>query len=572
MTLPVVASKIANLQLVLTDQNGATASFDCVNHQQSFAINKIPLASCTVAVGLNVQQQTVALIHQAAQGIQFMTRARVIADIQGYWGSANRPGDRPGDPGLWSLAGPQVIFDGYVTGVSQQRAPGRYIFSIQLIHWLADLAFSSIFSEESHPENPSKYSNFASYSAFASAATRPHFLAGRRFSQNFTPSNIQADLWGRAIGQTFCQIAQEPLTQIGSPACSGGTRRNDLALAALNRIEGLSGKWGNTPYVYGKPLSMGGLGSIGTLVAKAINRYVGGQTTASWWHTTLWDKLVGDLGPAFMCHLVPRVQSAIVAPFVPGLNVFWTSIVDASEISGISLGSFVRRPIRAVGIYAGIEFGTAGSPGGAAGVIRDIGIGGCFMPDPDARGTVLIRRAPGWLSTIPALASSPTKTIMGGRSRGATGSMLTPISAGNLRGDASGKTSTTVGSDSGELYARLARYVYVTEMLRGRTGTLTGKLRFDIAPGSNVVVFNEARGGALRPRISPLSFSATVTRVESVLDAEQQQAGTTLHLAHVRNANEQNDPQGRYSLDAHPLYDQRFVGSPLVDAYNFFSV
>ncbi len=555
--------------------------FKCVNHSSSFALNKIPLASCAVAVGRDARSLEAALIHTKFPEVKKMLRARVILFPSGQWQASDFSDfDRP-EPGAggWDLAGPQVIFDGYVTGIGYKKTRGTLRIIIHLIHWLSDLAFSSIFSNQSHPGNPANLTFRAVHKLLAAGTVGPgqkknHMLRESVFDEILSPQNIKADLWGKGLAEVMCKASELDLIQTGSPAnCGGTTAKNDFALAALARMEGTH-SCSKTPYRWSSPLTLGGLGTQGGLLAKAMNRFVGSQYLRAWWATTIWDKLVHDIAPSFMFHIVPRVEDALVAPFVPGLRTPWQVRVAANEIDKLYVTSYNRRPLRGVGIYADRKAGTVNGGGDQpqAQIVTLRGIGGCCMPDPNAKGMMLLRRAPGWLSNVPDFANPAGRTVLGREPGGAvkaTGSATTPfvaalgVAAGNSRRFEASKAT-------GELYDNLACYVYMLEILRGRSGMVSGKFRLDIAPGSTVNFTDIgdqhiASGGV---DLASPSIYCSVMKVSNALDAEMGKASTVFSIAHVRTETENGDV--RTSIAAHPMYDGVvFPGAPLVDEYLF---
>jgi hypothetical protein len=108
----------------------------------------------------------------------------------------------------------------------------------------------------------------------------------------------------------------------------------------------------------------------------------------------------------------------------------------------------------------------------------------------------------------------------------------------------------------------LAHALYVSEVLRHRTGSLYGPLRFDVAPGSTVKF--EAPMGAytLGVQTTGQPFFATVTGVSYLLDAVNSQAGVGYQLAHIRSDKE--NELDATSTASHPLYTANWYGDYFV--------
>ena len=116
------------------------------------------------------------------------------------------------------------------------------------------------------------------------------------------------------------------------------------------------------------------------------------------------------------------------------------------------------------------------------------------------------------------------------------------------------------------MYDDYARAVYIHQALRGRTGQLNGKLRFDIAPGSTVKI-----EGTSEPFLKDdglgYNLIGDVIRVTIAINAESAQASTAFQLGNVRTESENEDDLT--SIDQHPLYTTKFLGAPLVPALGF---
>jgi hypothetical protein len=113
-----------------------------------------------------------------------------------------------------------------------------------------------------------------------------------------------------------------------------------------------------------------------------------------------------------------------------------------------------------------------------------------------------------------------------------------------------------------EKYARL---MYAANALRGREGTLVGKLRFDISPGTTLHIKAEGDRALKSEGVDSLAVDlfAFVARVTVTINAEQTAATTILELTNIRTAAE--NKQNRFAMDSHPFFaDNFFGGAPLV--------
>jgi hypothetical protein len=134
---------------------------------------------------------------------------------------------------------------------------------------------------------------------------------------------------------------------------------------------------------------------------------------------------------------------------------------------------------------------------------------------------------------------------------------------------AASQTKGAAAANNVGLHDRMARYLYMMEVLRGRSGTLAGKFRLDIAPGTTVYIRNVGEQIIGDLDLAATDLWATVKTVQIGLDSEESQAATVFELAHIRTPEENTND--RTSIASHPLYlNQVYKGAPLVDEYLFF--
>ena len=104
--------------------------------------------------------------------------------------------------------------------------------------------------------------------------------------------------------------------------------------------------------------------------------------------------------------------------------------------------------------------------------------------------------------------------------------------------------------------------MYALEMLRGRSGVIRCLPRFDIAPGSNVLIENNP---AFPGDNLGLPLMGTVLQVSGQIEAESPSSSVTMRVGYLRTLKENESDDT--SIDSHPLYDQAFVGAPLLDEF-----
>lgn len=535
----------------------------------SFAINKIPMATCTLATGRDLTTLVPAAVHSRLGLLQRLNPARIWLTVTGDWGGF----PKHIDPGAWTRAGRQLIFEGYVTSPGIQRNYGRSQMSVQLIHWLADLAVTSAISESTHPTSAMQFSWAASYGNGSQTAARSHFISHTVRNNILTPPRVQSDLWGLAIQPMLRDVAKSDPIPLGANCRTRGDNEG-FTLKALNRIEGsLDTDGSGTPRQWSPPLRFTDWpADIAGPIAESIAQTLQIQTLQSFWEHTLWDKLVGRYHPEFWFHVVPRVTDALIVPFTPGLRSTWRKPLLVEDSDKLSMEGYNRRPLRGVGVSGGHRWETAANgtdptrPAFQAGN----GIGGCFLPDPNQPGIILLQQGPRWLQEVPAYSLKAGRTSLGstsGRGRAVTSSNFT-TGGGNLRGGDGGETPAEVvarlraGESSGSLPDRIAQTQYLQEVLRGRQASVSSKLRFDIAPGSTVQMSCPSDAHIPRDDLAE-PMVGSVMRVVHMISSDPPHASTQFSLAHLRSIAQNEDP--RYSTDRHPLYQDVFTGAPLVD-------
>jgi len=551
--------------------------YDIIQCSADFSLNQIPRATCLMSIGRDaVTGGDFAKIHyQFQQFADSNNIAKLYFCPSGEWNT-----DVP-----WP-AGEHLIFEGRIVGTGLQKQERTMQLVVYIQHWLGDLNFSSCMSEQSHPTNISEYTFAATTSPdqTTTAVTRPGGIAATTEAANlFNSIAVVKDLWAEALKPLFCSLAQAKsmrFSSLLSPCGDLQEQENSQSLAALSRIEGVTRiaeqqSCNRELSCYTPALTMmsGSLQRIPNAVADGIATYLCQQTTTSFEHQTMWGKLVGEFAASFRFCVVPLVDKALVVPVVAGLRHTWCKRVYACDYNALDYTAEIIRPIRAVALIAGVTL-RSGAPSGEAirNVSTDIGVGGCWMPDPSVAkpGMILVQNLEPWLDNMLVSNVSPNNTLgVGGHFRSST---LTPKDPADPSTAASGRPpdedATTIVQSTGDICAGLAHAKYVTEVLRGRSATVTGKLRFDIAPGSTVWVegtterFMEGKLDQLGQNLVGL-----VTRVAYGINAEAGKAGTTIMMSYVRTEQENEDDS--MSVDCHPLYATRFIGAPLVDSLWF---
>lgn len=546
----------------------AGVRYDIVAYAADFTLNQIPKASCMMSVGRRADSGVeFAKIHSSlSEFAQSRNIAKVYFCPSGKWSEEN---DWP--------PGEHLIFEGRVVGVGVQKQSGQLQLIAHLQHWLGDLNFSSTMSAQSHPANPSQYTFAATVGVGLNSIDSgpPAALAGSSADSTLGALAISTDFWGEALKPLFCTLASAEHVRFHGDLrrCFGLEEQdNTQALAALSRIEGVS-ELSESPgtdcnlerscYTPKLALSIEGGQDTQLAIADSIADSVMQHTIQSFENQTIWGKLVGQLGPEFLFGIVPMIDRALVVPVSPGIRATWCKRIYACDYDPISYEAEIVRPVRGVAI-----FGSSNSKTGLfdsqtqRNIYVDLGIGGCWAPVDQTEGQVLVRRMPRWLENVGVTGITTAATL--GLS-GDPPSATTPKDSDDeeLLGRSGGESTEDVLREASVLFADYAHALYLHETLRGRNGSLSGKLRFDIAPGSNVWIEGTGERFATGEDALNQNMIGLVMRVSIALNAETAKAGTALKLTFMRTEAENADD--RTSADCHPLYVTKFPGAPLSD-------
>lgn len=585
---------------------GETVFEDVVGMSATFALNSIPMCTLSVATGIEVRTEKKATIHDVIDKIKPRDRCTVFLTIKSTEGDMDAPIINGMKDGTYA------VFDGYYAGIGYQRAQDNCTYTIHLVHWLDDLNCSSMLNGDWSQNVPHDLAQVASSIVISDlvggngggeGSRSPPGARAIPMIDNQRPTkgaagvivsrdNMEKDLWEEVIKKIFVGITKmrHPRLQcddvkktdkesgpqgdgVEGESLGRPLDNNEAAAAALDLIPGtkvpsrykaklplnLKGFEGGDPYVY---LSLSAHEGLCRMILDGMG------------YNTIWSKLVGDLGPSFLFAISPCVEFAQAIPFFPGLNTPHVTITGR-EYNYANFNANCSHMISSIVIYWAPQ-------GDAAGV----GMGGqlsakhgyCYpagkYPPDDADyrdhwGNILVRDPPAWLA-------NPVYTM--GYTRGnhipAQGrSTLVPQKGEKVNPEAKethnevedtylNKSKDQVDDKNLNVYDRFACHWYKSAILGQRYGELSGKLRFDIAPGSIVKV--EPPISEIGEKVQPMY--GAVVQVSFVINAEQHTAGTSFALSHVRTEKENdiNDPISKkhYVGSRAPVYKDEKPGSP----------
>lgn len=540
-----MASRHAVIKIKLRAKIGSFDFMDVVQYASTWAMNSIPSASILVAVGRNVATNELAKIHEAAKSLTTQLKAEVflttiVTDVERAV---------PGVPNGQEIK----IFEGKIVGTGWRRTESGAHFTIHMLHWLSALNHASSVSGSLHPGSPGDLSYPAVFPAIGLGSVTPNSSTLPAWVPGLSSSSVNegsfSDMWGNILLPWLQALAKDdPLDR----AIEGGVGAPDPdILEALNRLR---------PNPDGRPLNLELKGVSGAVLADGMRQALVNEIGGSWINTTLWGKIIGDWAPAYWFSVIPRVSDALVVPFTGGLQGAPWSVIGDEDYSYADMNAQLHQVLRAVGIAFPIATASSFDLNTGVPQVSQSGLLGVYRPDDVKKGLVLLKDAPKWLS-------DPTVVhILSFYAEGINGAPIaTAIDEAGVGADR--QPARDIDNDISQLKGLASAYAhqwYVLESLKGRTGEVGGKLRFDIAPGSNVIV---VAGGARNvPKAQEVTedIYATVTQVSYVINAEGQRAGTAFSLAHIRTKKENESPGT--SIAKPPLYQDAWPGAKLVPA------
>ena len=532
---------------------GSQTTTDIVGFQINHELNAIPTAQIKLPVGRSVSGTGNAAIHSLARSLSEQTPIQIWAEFIEVTRSDKKI------RGLNIPKGPFKIFDGdtELSGYIRNEQGATVAYVINCNHWLGRLTRGSAFSQTSHPMNPSQYTygQIEANAGDTGNQTRNWTLLSGA-SDIVTPNNLTADVWGQAIYPWFQRLAardgfwSNEITLKGDPS----NKAAQIALAKMGTKV--------TGYVASKPNNTI---AIDTDIANEISKDIAISTQSGEFitHQTMWDILVGKICPDYLLAVVPRVEDALVVPYISGNRgtkgqPFET--IRAEEYGGIQIDGICRRPLRAYGIQssAADRFGAnIGDDRPSAGVM---GIGGWF--DTMKEGSVIITMGPRWLGSI--LSPSEVAAEASGANQKPIGNAVFP-GAGQTN-DVAAKAKVRAAEVIKPLLNAYAQARYAQHMLAGRSATVAGPFRVDIAPGSLVQVDGASEAFIADQDQLAIPYFGDVLRVSMAADAETPYLLTAFHIGNIRTSVE--NQSDKTSIASHPLYANTFQGVTLLDGPN----
>lgn len=531
------------IQIVFAD-SGTVYQDEVVSLSCVYALNSIPVATAVIASGREIRTGKESEIHKTIDQLILREKVLILVKIDTDAEDTGINGMR----GQWC-----TVFEGYYAGSGYQRTHESANYTLQFIHWLDDLACSSALNGSWHPGVPHDLAQSA----------EGDYIVGTGGSNLSTitcivdpdtkiiiPEKMKEDLWASVLKVVLDELARRNVAK--QDAGVAGKSNNDAARDALKKMPG------DSPNPAKLPFNTNLDSAIGLAARYAISDIFKNGLA----YSSFWSKLIGELGAEFLFGVSPAATFANVIPYFGATKKEWVTITGA-EYNYASFNSTLVSLINSVEI----RFSQMSTSGFIVGGKPSMSTAMYYTPlarfpeeDNPRRGQIIIKDPPAWVTNyVPTARYSPWATgTQGAAGPSDNGQAEEEPPPGTKR---PGPAEEELKKDT--IMAAYAKHLYQTEVLAQRRGELSGKLRFDIAPGSIVKIEAPEADIPANYVELPLSFFAMVTQVSFVIDAEAHAAGTSFSFTNLRTRKENDNNE--LTSENPPLYpDASWSGGPLV--------
>ena len=524
---------------------------DILSFEITYELNEIPTATFFPVVGRDAQTG------EEAEGIDALINAKPYTPIKIYMtgetelDSPQAP-DEPGFP----YGEDTLVFDGVFQGVryrsTRQLGTGKGVVGLaaSASGWLVGLVGTSANNTKTTVKGAGGFAEAANLGIDGNPLLSAIFNITTAVSSNV--NNAVDDLWKSFIKPLFLSIANNETVW--------GDTENDSALEALNRMddEEQFGSDAELLLTFGEirgdvPKETVGEWLLTTLVA---NLYY------QWRTKSIWDALKAAANE-FTFQIVPLIDTATCAPVFGALGGDAYIIVAPDEYHDINITFRTPQLITKVVVTSG-NVGQVSPWADGPRYSAVIGQASADDVTPLAyEGATISVQAPHWLAAEPTIGKL-TKVGLGKDEFGIPDGTNPEFQQYTPQDDENYTRiyNSFITSEMGNAYARLK---LLNVMLKARTGSLTGRFRLDIAPGSTIAV-EVIGGGKFSDSQEPRYIYGLVQSVVLKMDGGAGGTGnasTTLFLRNVMTAQEHDGYLGILTEEKHPVFQARYGGAKL---------
>lgn len=514
-----------------------------------FVENDIPTANIRLAVGSSVNGTTAVTSNSHVMASK-MERGNPIV----IW--ATLKGSKV--PNVEWSDGKFAIFDGFIASIEYSSNKGAPTLGIKIDHWLIDLANTTRYSSMLHPSTPSAY-----FQPISVATSDGGFAASIR-TDNYDTANLTAE----GLAQDFGQAIKDYIGAMASKSWMSPELKNALnyaddsevknipALTALDKFDlGVS-----VPLKVAEPF----LDISKSMLAGFLTDAGDISSGSSFWEFML------RLGSIYGFTVLPFVVTATMAPVVRALSGKESILIKASEYTNLGSPPAIiqRKILRAVALFGkGSWFALQGKKETSNGPKDQIssfkGFADLYQGNKAtaqyADGQIRLMECPKWLENSDMLTAYAGATIPFQDSLVSAAAADTADKQVQTEEDPTVLEKKVADTRIGDA---IATQWLSDANLQSRQISITGRLRFDIAPGSQVKVEIIGKNVPFYKNAENNQnyIYGYVRAVSIILDSENAQASTTIHLTHIRTEAENNAVN--LTLKAHPYYANVWVYTP----------
>jgi len=466
-----------------------------------FVWNSVPSAVVTVPVGYGI----------APAGVDSTPSAPTFLE-QFFLLPATVYGEFTGDDDL--ARGQFKLFEGYIASMSPGEIGTHGSMSVKLVHWCSLFGSMNWQRPDLHPDSVVSLANIYSTASSSQAGASAEAASIRSKVQDSLEAKLRiagsADLWG-GVGEAVKRLVEEedPKTSMAA---------NEYKEILVQLID----KFDTEELEDRVSMSMRAVPSDGGV---KLREAIASRLLDSI-HSNGWASL-SRVAALLQVPIVVTVNSMAMVPSVPTIREYWR-VLRPDDYVQCQLQAQLGFPLK------GVRFiGTAKLNSGLNITLELSATGSASYENEAVKcGQVLIQSVPSWL-----YADFVTKAEVAGAQH-----------RDDSEAAASAETSTGA---SASILQNYGKTVYAHHVFAHSTASVTGRLRFDIAPGSTIKLIQ---------RQLDTEYAGLVTTVRTHISATTKRASTSFGLASVHPV------ELSWTLTEHPFYNEVHVGSQLVNA------
>lgn len=525
---------------------------ELVGFECSYALNQIPYATVYPAHGINVDtQESSKIIDRLDSLIAEKAPVGIVVerDPAPYFATVSVTNEEDEDAEKWPKD-KVFIFKGYIAGSSINKTGTKISTSIQLVHWLQDLAIVSAYSPRAHVSSAYDFAAdmCRTYISDPEATLNgwqliDHELANQHYTstrEGLSPSGTPDDK-KNTIFDCLITVIQSVLktAEAEMEKCIFGRIDQeyfDRQKRAINRIR--------STLIY-QDFIRSAISSVWDSIVTCIEN----TTVESWTLATVWDKLAGVYPSVFYYALVPTAGWCIAIP-TPGCIPDTHIDLTQDEITSL----YSRQPVAPVLGAVALANKTKERP-------TDIGQVTSYVPimyPPQGKdfatikqssgGPIALVQMPSYLNTITV--RTPPLAIVEEE--------ITEVPKVTIRPRMEEARQKFEDSETKKevLLYDLVKLEYLSRVFAGRKVNVTTGFRGDIVPGACVhvhvtpVVKNNKKE-------KDIDLYGTVEYV--CVSMHNGEVSTNFSMSNIRDLKEYQS--NRYNPDTVPFYEKIFDGT-----------